>query len=404
MRVRVFGLRLPTAIISLAIVLGACSSGGFLQPAKSSGTVVATVVGQPAPMQNTTAATALHITGGFAVKLTEVGYSAEFTASPASFSASMSCYIISMDATGTIATFTPKAASTLSGSAATLCSQPGGDVESVLFQDQQNHTNLEYFTNIPAGPITVGIFASLYNTSTPLGTTAQTALAVTNAFSLLISESGYTGPFTGNIISFTAPATAPCYGVTMDPTGQVATLTPKLTTGSCLPPNADIEAVQFEDSHGNISLPMYFTNSGVQSTSTPTVTLIGGGVVQSSILAPFSVDPSPLPTSPAAIGFSVMVTSPNGGPYTATLVSWTAQTIGPCYAPLTSTTNVFTFVPATPASVATPAPSPTPNIPPVPTPTPIPSPPNPCLVVGGDVEGVLFIDSRGSYDEQFFKH
>jgi hypothetical protein len=53
-----------------------------------------------------------------------------------------------MDASGTIATFTPRAAPALnSATTASPCLPPSPDIEGVRFGDQQNHSVVEYFQN-----------------------------------------------------------------------------------------------------------------------------------------------------------------------------------------------------------------------------------------------------------------
>jgi hypothetical protein len=93
-----------------------------------------------------------------------------------------------------------------------------------------------------------------------------------------------------------------------------------------------------------------------------------------------------LPTS-----FSVLVLSSlSAGPFKAQSVYWTAPTSASCFAiaPVSSTNGVFTFT----LTAASPAPAPTA--------TPSTSP---CLTYGGDTEEILFSDSVGNSNVQFFK-
>ncbi len=417
-------LRIPqrlkaTAFLLLGFVAVACTSGGFLQPAKSTGQITMTLLGSGATLsQNQT----LDITGGFGIQLSETNYNATFTAAITNFTAptTQACYTVSMDAaTGRIATFTPRTATALpTATSSNPCGQPGSDVETVLFEDQQQHTVTLNFANIPAtsapSGMPTGIVASLDGTPNVMPTPPATPYPASNAFVLLVAESGYSGPFTGTITSYTAPVTAPCYMVTMDAaTGKIATLVPRASTSlsgqspsPCIPPNSDVESVVFQDSRGNSSPPYYFTNTGVPPSTAPIITLVGSSSpLMTSLGAPKNIDPSPAPTTPAQLGFAVDVTSTiNTGPFTATVVSWTAGTVGPCYM-VTGTSPFFTFVPETPAPLVTPTPTLAPS---TPTPSPTPAPtasPNPCLVVnGGDVEGILFTDSHGNYSEQFITH
>jgi hypothetical protein len=132
------------------VVLGGCASGGGLfQAPKSSGMIVATRVGTSTPLA-TSSTNPLMVSGSFSVALSESNYSATFTAAIVSFTAptTQSCYTVAMDGTGTIATFTPRAApATGGGTGPSPCSQTGSDVEGVLFQDQQKNSNLQFFSH-----------------------------------------------------------------------------------------------------------------------------------------------------------------------------------------------------------------------------------------------------------------
>jgi hypothetical protein len=368
------------AATALLIVWGAgCSSGGGLfQPPKSSGLVVATQVG--GSTMATSAGSPLLVNGGFSVALSEGNYSATFTATIVSYTAPTvgPCYTVTMDSTGTIATFTPRAAPPVSGAvtAPSPCLQLGTDVESVLFQDQKKHTNQEYFENVAttggAGPI----IARITGTSPVLVTSAAQPLLVNNGFQLTVSEANYVGPFTASIASFTAPLTGPCYSVSMDATGTIATLAPHATSGlsgstsPCTIPNDDIESVLFADGHGGRA-QVFFENQVSAVLGTIQARLSASGATLATTL-----------TQPAAVsgGFSVFLSeSAYSGPFAATIISFTAASASSCYTvAMDSTQTVAIFTPRS-----------------------APTPTGPCGH-GSDTEGVLFTDLHGNYVEQFF--
>lgn len=370
----------------LLVALQACSSGGGLfQPPKSSGVVVAKQVG--GSVLSTSAVAPLLVNGSFSVILSEDNYSATFTAAIVSYTAPTvgPCYTVSMDATGTIATFTPRAAAPASGSATapSPCLQYGTDVESVIFEDQQKHINQQYFENVgfsgaggsgPA-PITVRITGS----GTPLVTSLAQPLLVNNGFQLSLSEANYGGPFSAAISSFTAPAQGPCYTVSMDSTGTIATLaphpTPSLNGSSpspCTIPNDDIESVLFTDNHGG-SAQVFFENQ---------VSSVPGNIQERFTASGPPITTSLTQPSPVSGGFSIFI-SENGyaGPFTATIISFTASSANACYTVgMDSTATVAIFTPRS---------APTAN--------------GPCGH-GTDTEGVLFTDQHGNYNEQFFSN
>ena len=167
-------------IFALAIAPAGCSSGGgIFQPPKSSGVIIAKLVGSSTPLATTMSSPQVE-QNGFSVVLSEDNYSASFSALVVSFTAptTESCYVITMDSTGTIATITPRNAPGLGPSAPASTSPtpsssptpnpspstspspspsplPGGpcfsvtDVEGIRFSDQQNHQNIQYFENVP---------------------------------------------------------------------------------------------------------------------------------------------------------------------------------------------------------------------------------------------------------------
>jgi len=369
------------AIVLLIGCLYACSSGGLLQPPKSSGVIGMTLVGPETPLSQSKV---LNITGGFAVQLFESNYNAQFTGTISSYTVptSTSCYMVAMDTTGTVATFTQRTP------VAAVCNLIGSDVETALFLDQQKHQITLSFTNIPASAPadSPAIVAQLYNTQTFLSSTLP-ATPVLNAFVLAVTESGYSGPFTGNIISYTAPTATSCYMVTMDATGRIATVAPRSPqTGPCISPSTDVEALQFTDSRGNASLPLFFQNSLAPS-GAPVGTVVGlgaAGALGASFGTALNVDPAS-GTWPAGYGFVVAVSSPvSAGPFTGSIVSWTAATLGPCYSITNTPPNTLTFSPATPM--------------------PITAGTIPCSTNGLDTEGVLLTDGHGGYNEQFYLH
>jgi hypothetical protein len=364
----------------LLIVLGTgCSSGGgIFQPPKSSGVVVATQVGGSA--MSTSPGSPLLVNGGFSVTLSESNYSAPFTATIVSYTAPTvgPCYTVSMDVTGTVATFTPRAAPPVSGSTTgpSPCLQLGTDVESVLFQDQQKHTNQQYFENVAPTGGAGSIVARVTGTSAPLVTSAAQPLLVNNGFQLTVSEANYAGPFTASIASFTAPAVGPCYTVSMDVTGTIATLAPHVTnalsgsTSPCTIPNDDIESVLFADAHGGTA-QVFFEN---QVSAAP-------GTIQTRLSAS-SAPLSTTQTQAAAVsgGFSVFISEAGYfGPFAATIISFTAASASSCYTvAMDSTQTVAIFTPRSAPTLT-----------------------GPCGH-GTDTEGVLFTDLHGNYVEQFF--
>lgn len=138
---------LAAGMLAVSALSGCASGGGIFQAPKSSGTIVATRVGTTTPLA-TSMANPLLVSGGFSISLSEANYSATFTAAIVSFTAptTQSCYTVAMDGTGTIATFTPRAAPAIGGGTGpSPCSQPGNDIEGVLFQDQQKNSNEQFF-------------------------------------------------------------------------------------------------------------------------------------------------------------------------------------------------------------------------------------------------------------------
>jgi len=380
---------LAAASMVFGILAGCSSGGGIFQPPKSSGMIVAQQVGGAAPL-STSASNPLIVNGSFSIALSEANYSATFTAQIVSFTAqtTQSCYTVSMDPTGTIATFTPRAAPAIGGGTTTPspCAQPGSDVEAVLFQDQQKHSNEQFFENqLPggSGPIQV----RLAGTPAVLTTSLTSPLIVSNAFVLAVSEAGYSGPFTASIASYTAPATQSCYTVSMDQTGTIATLAPRAAPaigGStlpspCTPPTNDIESALFADQHGG-STQVYFENQVLTTTNPIQARLTSTGMLLSTSLA------NPLKVKG---GFAVTLSENNyAAPFSATIVSFTAPTTESCY--------TVTMDPAQTTAIFTPR-----SAPPVGGPA-SPPPPSPCAQPNGDTEGVLFQDQRGNVNEQFF--
>jgi hypothetical protein len=170
-------LMVPVAVSAIG-----CAGGGLFQPGPS-GTVVARLVGTTAVLNYHTPASPLPVTNAFAVQLSEAHYYAQFNASIISYTAptTSACYMVTMDSTGTIASFTPVNASSIGplptptppaipsatptpagtpGPTPTPSPSPGPstapgpcfaypDVEGVRFSDQQNHTDIQYFENFP---------------------------------------------------------------------------------------------------------------------------------------------------------------------------------------------------------------------------------------------------------------
>lgn len=138
-------------MLSVVIGVAACSSGGgIFQAPKPSGVIEARFVGSDTVLVSSAAAP-LIVHNGFSVTLREQNYSAQFSAIIASFTAptTQSCYIVNVDGTGKVATFTPRTATPIASPppASNPCTPPSSDVESVLFQDQAGHSLTHYFQN-----------------------------------------------------------------------------------------------------------------------------------------------------------------------------------------------------------------------------------------------------------------
>jgi hypothetical protein len=230
--------------------------------------------------------------------------------------------------------------------------------------------------------------------------------ATVGAFSVSLSEGDYTpAQFGATIASFTAPTTGPCWAITMNAAQNVASFTPVNATAlssspfadPCLIPSGDVESVRFTDENGH-SNTQWFERVG--STGNPnTLTEFYFGLNGPAAPAPPATEP-PLVTSASAgmqqavdsgpgtlTSFSVSVLSSiSAGPFKAVSVYWTASTSASCLAiaPASPSPNgVFTFTLATPPPIGGGAGS-------------------PCLSTA-DTEEVLFSDSFGNSNVQFFK-
>lgn len=88
---------------------------------------------------------------------------------------------------------------------------------------------------------------------------------VHNGFSLWVNESNYLNYFTATVVSYTAPATAPCYAVPAQPNNSVMTFTPQNSPRvgggptPCVPGSGDVEGIRVSDQNGN-STTEYFKN------------------------------------------------------------------------------------------------------------------------------------------------
>lgn len=354
----------------LAWSLSACSSGGGWALGKPSGVIGMTLLGTSDVALNSSQT--LDITGQFSVRLFELNYNAQFNASIISYTAPApaSCYTVSMDSTGAIATFSPRSG------AASICSQPGSDTETALFVDQQEHQVSLAFTNIPAA--STQTFTVTLSNATTLSPSPSLPTIVSNAFQATVVETGYSGPFTASIVSHTAASTTPCYGVAMDATGKIATFAPTSVSAACAPPNTDVEGVQFEDSRGYASAILYFQNSGT-SVNGPIETLAGVGVLNTTLAAPQNVD------SLLSSGFTIVMSSPSnlaGVTYVAQVVSESGtaaspKIMTPCLNVPSNKATSFAITIMTPGTA-------------------------PCSAGSGETEGVSFTDSNGNSDEQFF--
>jgi hypothetical protein len=166
----------------------------------------------------------------------------------------------------------------------------------------------------------------------------------------------------------------------------------------CLIPMSDEEQVRFTDENGHANLQWFerVASTGNPNTLTelyfgpsPSPTPVGATTVPplaTTAMNPQTVDQSATTTLSS---FSVNVLSTiSSGPFKAQAVYWTAPTSASCLAitPASSTNGVFTFTLSTPPPTSQGG-----------------GTTSPCLSVGMDEEEVLFSDTFGNSNVQFFK-
>ncbi len=226
------------------------------------------------------------------------------------------------------------------------------------------------------------IVASLTGGNAALASSPSAPLIVNNAFSVTLREDNYAASFSAAIVSYTAPVTQPCFTVTMDATQKIAIFTPRTAPAAAVPnpctqPGNDVEGALFQDQQGN-KLLLYFENAfGVNT-----------GPIQARLLSTNQLLATS-PSNPAMVSnaFSVALSEPGyAGPFTATVVSFTAPTTMSCYVvTMDSTATIATFTPRSAPALAGGTTS-------------------PCAQKGSDVEGVLFQDTHGNVGQQFFEN
>src|SRR6202043_1646731 len=94
---------------------------------------------------------------------------------------------------------------------------------------------------------------------------------VAGTFTVVLTESAYTGPFTVSIDSYNSLLQGPCYTAAMDASATRATFTPRQepaigasgsATSPCAYLSTDVEGALFEDAFGN-ALQVYYENQPV---------------------------------------------------------------------------------------------------------------------------------------------
>lgn len=227
-------------------------------------------------------------------------------------------------------------------------------------------------------------------------TTKSNPYLTLGSFSVLLSEGNYTAQFGASIDSYTATTTGPCYTVSMNASGNIATFTPTNATaiaGSsqanpCSIPASDLEGALFNDQNGH-AIQVYFERIGTLGTPNALTETYASVALNTTQVTPQSLDATPTPAPGATLPpFTVTVTSTatTTGPFTASIFSWTAGTSTPCFVISQTTPGQFNFTAATPAPATAGTSS-------------------SCTVYqGADTEGVVFSDGSGDYNEQFFVH
>lgn len=115
----------------------------------------------------------------------------------------------------------------------------------------------------PSGTVLVRLVGG--KTSDVLHSSKQHPITVRNGFSLWVNESNYLNYFTAEVVSYTAPATAPCWAVPAQPNNTILTFTPQSSppiSGSvspCGPGKPDLEGIRISDQNGNSTVQYFRT-------------------------------------------------------------------------------------------------------------------------------------------------
>jgi hypothetical protein len=115
----------------------------------------------------------------------------------------------------------------------------------------------------PSGTVLVRLVGG--KTSDVLHSSKKHPVMVRNGFSLWVNESNYLNYFTAEVVSYTAPAIAPCWAVPAQPNNTILTFTPQSSqpiSGSvtpCGPGKPDLEGIRISDQNGNSTVQYFRT-------------------------------------------------------------------------------------------------------------------------------------------------
>ena len=115
----------------------------------------------------------------------------------------------------------------------------------------------------PSGTVLVRLVGA--KTNAVLHSSPKHPVIVHDGFSLWVNEANYTNYFSAEVVSYTAPATAPCWAVPAQPDNTILTFTPQLSppikgsVSPCGPGKPDLEGIRISDQNGNSTI-QYFKN------------------------------------------------------------------------------------------------------------------------------------------------
>ncbi len=119
------------------------------------------------------------------------------------------------------------------------------------------------FQPTPSGAVQLRLVGG---SSSVIASGPNNPVTVHNGFSVYVNEPWYTNYFTAKVVSYTAPATGPCYAVPAQANNTVLTFTVQRqisTQGTgknvCHPGNGDVEGIRVSDIYGNATT-QYFKN------------------------------------------------------------------------------------------------------------------------------------------------